>query len=252
MPCAWPRALQNQLNADRSDYTGLRRPCPCGGSARFVDRRNKTVQTVLGDIELERAYYHCARCKQGICPRGQGLGMTGPLSPGVARMSGNVGARVSFEEGSLLILQLAGLNVSAKQIERSAEALGAEIARDETTDLTPMEQSALPQTLYLGIDGTGVPIRTKELAGRPGKQTDGSSKTREVKLCTVWSAEGRDEHNGPVRDPGSVTYSAAIESAATLDVSSASSPFTQRVGREATRRRFSQAERMAILGDGAP
>jgi len=26
--------------------------------------------------------------------------------------------------------------------------------------------------------------------GRPGKQADGSSKTREVKLCTVWSAEG--------------------------------------------------------------
>jgi hypothetical protein len=31
------------------------------------------------------------------------------------------------------------------------------------------------------------------LVDRPGKQPDGSAKTREVKLCTVWSAEGRDE-----------------------------------------------------------
>jgi hypothetical protein len=33
----------------------------------------------------------------------------------------------------------------------------------------------------------------------------------------VWSAEGRDEQGVPVRDEGSVTYSAAIESAACLD-----------------------------------
>ena len=37
-----------------------------------------------------------------------------------------------------------------------------------------------------------MPMRAAALAGRPGKQPDGSAKTREVKLCTVWSAEGRD------------------------------------------------------------
>ena len=38
---------------------------------------------------------------------------------------------------------------------------------------------------------------------RPGKQPDGSSKTREVKLVTIWSAEGRDKEGTPVRDAGS-------------------------------------------------
>jgi len=38
---------------------------------------------------------------------------------------------------------------------------------------------------------------------------DGSSKTCEVKLVAVWSAEGRDDEGTPVRDAGSVTYSAA-------------------------------------------
>ena len=60
-------------------------------------------------------------------------------------------------------------------------------------------------TMYLGMDGTGVPIRAAELKGRSGKQPDGSAKTREVKLVTVWSAESRDKEGTPVRDPGSVT-----------------------------------------------
>ncbi len=58
-------------------------------------------------------------------------------------------------------------------------------------------RSALPPTLYLGIDGTGVPMRAEELVGRPGKQPDGSAKTREVKLCTVWSAASRDARAAP-------------------------------------------------------
>jgi len=64
-----------------------------------------------------------------------------------------------------------------------------------------------------------VPMRTQEVADRAGKQADGSAKTREAKLVTIWTAESRDEEGQPVRDPGSITYSAAIESAATLDTS---------------------------------
>ena len=47
--------------------------------------------------------------------------------------------------------------------------------------------------MYLGMDGTGIPMRASELQGRKGKQTDGSAKTREVKLCTVVTAESVDD-----------------------------------------------------------
>ena len=110
----------------------------------------------------------------------------------------------------------------------------------------------MPPTLYLGLDGTGIPMRPSELQGRTGKQPDGSAKTREVKLCTVWSAEGRDENHTPVRDPGSVSCSAAIETAATLDTDKQRLPFTDRVLREATRRRFTEASCPVVIGDGAP
>ncbi len=55
-----------------------------------------------------------------------------------------------------------------------------------------------------------------------------------------------------MRDPGSVTYSAAIERAAQRDTDEAPSPFATRVARETARRGFAQAARRAVLGDGAP
>jgi hypothetical protein len=181
------------------------------------------------------------------------LGLDGAsLSPAVTRMVGTAAAMVSFAEGSELLGALAGLPVNAKQVERTAEALGSAIAADEGQHVVPAAAAEIAPTMYLGLDGTGVPMRTAEVAGRPGKQADGSSKTREVKLCTVWSAEGRDAEGVPVRDEGSVSYSAAIESAATRDTAETCSAFAQRVEREATRRGFDRARRQAVLGDGAP
>ncbi len=248
------RALEQRLEADHSDHSEATLPCRhCGEAARYAGRHAKTFTSVLGDIAFGRAYDHCPRCKSGFYPRDRALGLEGTtVSPGITRMIGAVGARVSFEEGSELMIELAGVEVDAKQVERTAEALGAEIAAYEREHVEPDCDLPLPSTLYLGMDGTGLPMRKEELKDRPGKQPDGSSKTREAKLVTTWSAEGRDEQGVPVRDEGSVTYSAAIESAATRDTDDTLSPFAQRVSREAARRRFGQVTRAAILGDGAP
>jgi len=167
-------------------------------------------------------------------------------------MVGLVGATVSFQEGHELLRELAGVAVATKLVERAAEGLGREIARDERQVVEPPAATdPIAPTLYLGLDGTGVPMRASELQGHPGKQPDGSAKTREVKLCTVWSAEGRDADGTPVRDAGSVTYSAAIESAAQRDIDATPSAFAARVVREAQRRGFDRTARRVVLGDGA-
>jgi hypothetical protein len=247
------RALEQRFNCDHSDAArGAQYPCACGQMARYVDRRSKRFHTALGDLTLDRAYYHCPACQSGFCPRDRALGLDGSLSPGVVRMIGAVGATLSFEEGRGLLNELAGLHIVAKQVERTAEALGAEVAQDERSHVDPVPSAEIAPTLYLGLDGTGIPVRQKELEGRPGKQEDGSAKTREGKLCTIWSAESRDEEGVPIRDKGSVTYSAAIESAAAPDTGAQRSEFAERVLREATRRGFDRAPRRAILGDCAP
>src|SRR5664279_4449694 len=240
------RALEQRLNADTSDHTGPELPCSCGGAAQYHGRHLKTFESVLGPLHLERTYYHCAICQSGFCPRDHALRLElFSLTPGVLRMTGSTAALVSFEESSALLHELAGVEVSAKQVERAAEALGAEIAADERRCAEKMGEVA--PTMYLGMDGTGVPMRAAEVAGRTGKQPDGSSKIREAKLVTTWTAESRDEEGKPVRDPGSITYSAAIESAAASDTKPDRSNFAERVLREATRRSFTEAPRCVVL-----
>jgi hypothetical protein len=244
------RALEQRLNADTSDHAGAELPCSCGEPAAYRGRHEKTFESVLGPLRLERAYYHCAKCGSGFCPRDRVLRLElFSLTPGVLRMTGSTAALVSFEESSTLLHELAGVEVSISQVQRGAEALGAEIAADERVCMNRMGEVA--PTMYLGMDGTGVPMRPAEVAGRIGKQPDGSAKTREAKVVTVWTAESRDDEGKPVRDLGSITYSAAIESAAAADTSLKRSDLAERVLREATRRGFSEAPRRVVLGDGS-
>ncbi len=245
------RALAGRLNADRSDQQGCGQPCDCGGAARYAGRRPKTFTTALGEIELERAWYHCEHCHTGFSPRDRALGLEGTsLSPAALRMTGLASARVSFAETTELLRELAGLDIEPKRVERQAEALGREIAQDERQVIEP--EPAQAQTLYLGLDGTGVPMRKTETQGRQGKQPDGSAKTREAKLVAVWSAETTARDGSPVRDPGSVSYNAAIETVASRDTDTEPSPFARRAVREALRRCFDQAPHKVVLGDGAP
>ena len=165
------------------------------------------------------------------------------------RLVGSAAGETSFATAGSLLHELAGLNVADKTVERHAEALGREIAADERERAASAPASA--PTLYLGLDGTAVPVRPEETEGRAGRQADGSARTREAKLAVVWSAERAGDDGAPARDPGSVSCSAAIESAAARDTDAEPSPFAQRVVREAARRGFDAAERRVVLGDGA-
>jgi hypothetical protein len=245
------RHLETCLNADHSDNLGPSIPCGCGATARYVDRRAKMITTVLGDITLQRAYYYCAACGQGFAPRDGALGLDqSGLSPGVARMAAIAGALNSFAEGSMLMHELAGLEVNAKAVERTAKRIGQEVARDEATLVT--EQPPLSTVMYAGVDGTGIPMRHEDLAGRAGKQPDGSAKTREVKECVVWTADHLDAAGHPERDKGSESYSAAIESCQWNASQPDETPaFAARVQRELTRRGFFLANLQVFIGDGA-
>ena len=242
------RAVERRLNADRSDHAGPTAPCACGRLARYAGRRPKTFESALGPLTLERSYYHCGPCGRGFFPRDRALGMAcASLSPAVTRMTGAAAARVSFAHASQLLAELAGVQVGIKRAERTAEALGREIAAAERAQVFAREAPSAP-TMYLG---TGVPMRPQEVRGRAGKQSDGSARTREGKVLVLWTAETRDEKGRAVRDAGSVTYSARIDSAAWRDTDPVPPPFVRRLRREAERRGFDRARRQVIMGDGA-
>ena len=92
------RFVAERLNADHSDQHAAGLPCGCGHTARYAGRRAKTIRTALGAMTLERAYYHCASCQTGFCPRDRTLGIDETtLSPAATRMTAAAAARVSFK-----------------------------------------------------------------------------------------------------------------------------------------------------------
>ena len=250
LPCGgacwpWRRAWWSEASTRTAPTMGFAPAL----SVRQRGRHPKTFETVLGPLTLERAYYYCEGCHKGCFPRDQALGLERTsLSPATVRMTGSAAALVSFAEASGLLAELAGVRVEAKQVERVAEALGREIAAAEREGAVEPEPPSAP-TMYLGLDGTGVPVRRAESAGRAGKQPEGTAKTREAKLVLV--GPGRRMQGRPVRDPGSVSYSGAIESAAGRDTDPDASAFARRVRREAERRGFPDAAKRVVLGDGA-
>jgi len=240
-----------KLLAADPGYRGPRVECGQGHEAEFVSYRDKVIDTVLGPVTLTRAWYHCAACGHGLAPRDAGLGVAGTsMSPGLAAMNDKVAAAGPFAKAAGLLEDLAGVHLTAKRVERSAEASGAAKAAADRSRaraitarrLVPLPPSPLPDKLYAAIDGTGVPVTAKEAAGRAGKGEDGRARTREVKLAVFFTQDKLDDEGYPVRDPESSSYLATFEPAAT---------FADLVEAEGIRRGAHHIRQFTILGDGA-
>ena len=227
-----------------------RLPCPCGQQAVYRELRPKPVLTAVGEVTVSRPYYLCPHCHQGQFPADVELDIANTeFSPGVRRMQALVGQQAPFEHGREQMKLLAGLEVNAKAVERTAEAIGGDIARREQQQIQRALQLDLPvlvgepiPILYIEMDGTGVPVVRKETAGRKGKTNGELAHTREAKLGCVFTQASCDKEGFPVRDPDSTTYTGAIETA---------EEFGRRLYREAWNRGLSRARKIVILGDGA-
>jgi len=225
-------------------------PCRCGGQARYRELRAKKVLTVLGPAILSRPYFLCSDCHQGQFPADADLDIENTeLSPGVRRMEALVGQDSSFDHGREQLQLLAGLEVTTKSVERVSEAIGADIAQREQREIDRTMQLDLPiivgetvPILYIQMDGTGVPVVKKETAGRPGKLDGLPAHTREAKLGCVFTQTKWDEEGFAIRDPGSTTYTGAIEDA---------QQFGKRLYLEAWKRGWSRAQKKVVIGDGA-
>ncbi len=225
-------------------------PCSCGQQARYKEQRSKPILTIVGLVTVMRPYYLCSNCHVGQFPADAELDIVHTeFSPGVRRMQALVGQQSSFDQGRQELQLLAGIDVTTKAVERTAEAIGADIARCGQQEIDRALQLQLPleigpkvPILYILMDGTGVPVRKSETEGRQGKNPGQPARTREVKLGCVFTQTGLDEEGYPMRDPASTTYVGAIETAG---------QFGKRLYVEAWKRGWSQAAKKVVIGDGA-
>ena len=241
-------ALGELLQCDAPGPDQLDVACSCGHSARYRELRCRRILTAVGEVELVRPYYLCPHCHQGQFPFDAELDVENKdLSPGVRRMLAVVGQAAAFDQGREQMKLLAGLELTTKAVERTAEAIGEDIGGREREQIQQAMQLDLPVVvgepipiLYVQMDGTGVPVtqaerRESKLEGQPAR-------TREVKLGCVFTQTSYDQQGYAMRDPDSTTYTGAIETA---------EEFGKRLYAEACHRGWSRAKKKVIMGDGA-
>ncbi len=224
--------------------------CPCGQQATYRELRSKPLLTVVGRVQISRPYYLCPHCHSGQFPADVELDVAKTeFSPGVRRMQALVGQEAPFDHGREQMNVLAGLQVTTKSVERTAEAIGEDIAQREQQQIQRAVQLHLPieigepiPILYVQMDGTGVPVVKKETQGRLGKMAGQPAHTRETKLGCVFTQTHWDKKGYAIRDADSTTYTGAIETAV---------EFGKRIYVEAWKRGWSRAKKKVVIGDGA-
>jgi hypothetical protein len=225
-------------------------PCACGRQAHYRELRSKPVLTAVGKVEVSRPYYLCPQCHTGQFPADVELDIENTeFSPGVRRMQAVVGQEAPFDHGRQQMKLLADLEVTTKSVERTAEAIGGDIAQGERKEIQRAVQLDLPvivgepiPILYIQMDGTAIPVVKKETVGRQGKTEGRPAHTREVKFGCAFTQTRWDKEGYPIRDPGSTTYTGAIENA---------EEFGKRIYLEAWNRGWNRAEKKVVIGDGA-
>ena len=108
--------------------------------------------------------------------------------------------------------------------------------------LVPLPPAPLPDKLYAAIDGTGVPMTSRETAGRKGKGEDGRARTREVKPAVFFTQDNLGTDGFPVRDRKSTSVITTFEPAPV---------FADLVKAEGIRRGADHIRQFTIIGDGA-
>lgn len=146
----------------------------------------------------------------------------------------------SYQKAEQHLAETGGIHVGGRQIQRMVQRIGASAQQWQEREAKP-GGTAVP-IMYVSADGTGVPMRKEELAGRAGKQPDGSAKTRLAYLGCVFTQHKTDEKGQPVRDYESTSY---VSSFGSIE------EFGPCLRQDAIRRGLALAMQVVLLIDGA-
>jgi hypothetical protein len=208
---------------------------------QYKGRVRRQVDGMFGPFPVERDYYHNPVKKAGHYPADAALGLEGSHTPALARLMCLEGAdQSSYQKAELHLAETGGIHIQARQIQRLVQQVGAAAQNWQEREAQPGGQ-AVP-IMYVSADGTGVPMRKEELVGRPGKQPDGSAKTRQAYLGCVFTQHQTDAEGHPVRDYESTTY---VSSFSGID------EFGPVLRQDALRRGLALAAQVVLLIDGA-
>ena len=233
------KVLQGLVDVVGTGKTADAVPCPrCGESMAFVRYQGKWVQTLLGAIRPERAYFHCAECEQGHVPLDHQLGLgADSLSGGLEEALCLLAARMPLEEAADTLRRLIMVQVDDNTVQRAVLWVGSELAAQQerraeqawqAAEPPKMEVDEPPERLYITVDGTTAHLQEG---------------WKEVKVAAIYETEPVSQPDGTIDIRAvRITYVVSFEDAQT---------FARYVYLEAARRGLHQAQDLVVLGDGA-
>jgi Uncharacterised protein family (UPF0236) len=212
-------------------YCGVEIACGCGGIAKFKNYYDKRHVTLCSELVIRRAYYYCEKCGTGFSPVDEKLGLDSLCtSIGVRTRVARLAIWIPFDRLSKELKSLCGLHLSKNTLERLTESVG-DCVKQEKRQRESLVLSGkadipgiAPDRLYIGIDGTGVPMR--------------GGGTRESKCGIIYETRERPGKTEVVR----AEYLATIERVES---------FGEAVYARAFDRGVERACDVACLGDGA-
>lgn len=171
--------------------------CPrCGQTLAARGPQERTVETLVGAIRLQRPYFYCERCQLGTAPLDKALQVTARRKqPDVQKAAVQLTKEVPYETACELFEELTGLSLSAHTAHEVTQAVATGLT---VLDVAPSREEILAKItavatgqpwrpiLVLAIDGAEVPTRPETAKGRrPGRKKARAKRAR-------WTGEWRE------------------------------------------------------------
>jgi hypothetical protein len=171
--------------------------CPqCGRTLSARGPQERTVETLVGALRLQRPYFYCERCQLGTTPVDEALQLTERRKqPDVQQAAVKLTKEVPYDTACELFEALTGLPLSAHTAHELTQAVAEGLT---VLDVAPHREEILATIavvatgqpwrplMVLAIDGAAVPTRPETAKGRrPGRKKARAKRAR-------WTGEWRE------------------------------------------------------------
>jgi hypothetical protein len=181
----------------QDEYTRQQSHCPqCDRLLTARAPVPRTVETMVGPVQLERPYFYCRTCRCGVYPLDEVLGLTAGRSQlDVQKAAAKLVTEVPYDEAHTLFRDLTGIGLGSErmhtltnQVAEGLTVLDVAPLRDEIARrITEVAAGRWRRpVVVLGIDGAYVPTRP-ESARVP---QEGQRRTRAKRAR--WRGQWRD------------------------------------------------------------
>jgi len=169
--------------------------CVCGGRRKFAGYRQKKVVTWLGQLPLDRAYYHGRDCGGSSRPYDQRVGLCSQAaSPGVAKAACLLGIEVPFAQAQSMLFELCGIVLSESTLSRLTYRAGAKADEIEQEDARRKEDWSVPEDLP-----GGGPVVGRLYNSADGTMVHTLEPWREVKTHVCYWKDAQENHQARYR-----------------------------------------------------